>query len=155
NTFVSVAVSGTLDGAIYYHPTIRKPVGSKYQLMTSWGLQGAASQFLVVDGAGKPAANVNVEMVTYDAANDAVKAVTPLGVTNAEGLLTVRLSASGKSEELIFRAYDATGSSLMTKVESLIERLGVAPRYVFLTPADKPTTLNVTWFTATTVTGSA
>src|SRR5690348_11529016 len=94
-------------------------------------------------------------MVTYDAANDVVKAVTPLGVTNAEGLLTVGLNASGHSEELIFRAYDATGSSLMTKVESLIERLGAAPRYVFLTPAEKSTALNVTWFTATSVTGSA
>jgi methionine-rich copper-binding protein CopC len=154
NTFVAVAVSGMLDGATYYHPTIRKPVGSKYKLMTSWGLQGAASQFLVVDNAGKPAANVNVEMVTYDAANDVVKAVTPLGLTNAEGLLTVQLNASGRSEELIFRAYDATGSSLMTKVESLIERLGAAPRYLFLTPTDKPTAINVTWFTATGVTSS-
>lgn len=154
NTFISVGVNGTLDGRVYYHPVIRKPVGSKYVLMTSWGLQGADSQFLVADNTGKPAAGVNVEMVTYDAANDTVRAVVPLGQTDGEGMLTVRLNASGNSEELIFRAYDATGSSLMTKVESLIERLGATPRYVFLTPAEQPTSVNVTWFTATTVTSS-
>ncbi len=41
NTAVSVVVNGTLDGATYYHPVIRKDVGSRYRLMTQWGISGS------------------------------------------------------------------------------------------------------------------
>lgn len=148
NTDISVTVGGELDGQTYYHPVIRKPVGGRYVLMTNWGVGGQAADLLVVGGDGRPAPGVSVESLVYNSATDTVGNVKPLGSTDAQGLLKVDLPAASATQELIFRAYDGSGSSLMSKVLALVERLDYAPRHAFLTPTGDPSVVNVTWFTS-------
>ncbi|AKU99025.1 hypothetical protein AKJ09_05689 [Labilithrix luteola] len=154
NTAVSVVVNGTLDGATFYHPVIRKEVGSRYRLMTQWGISGSALQMLVVDPVGKPAPGVTVETFTYNSANDTIANITVLGTTDSEGKLTVPLPSVTNSSTALYRAYDAQGSSLMTQVQTLVERLTPSPRYLYLTPGQDTRSVNVTWYTSTDVTGS-
>ncbi|MGT2509358.1 phosphodiester glycosidase family protein [Cupriavidus basilensis] len=147
NTDVSVTVDGALDGKTFYHPVVRKPVGGRYSLKTTWGVGGRSTKVLVTLGDGRPAAGVKVEMLKYDSATDTVSGVTLLGTTDAQGLLEVTLPTASGTEELIFRAYDNAGSSLITKVQSLIDDLGSIPKYAFLTPGSETSSINVSWFT--------
>ncbi|MGH8447022.1 MAG: phosphodiester glycosidase family protein, partial [Solimonas sp.] len=148
NTDISVTVAGTLDGKTFYHPVIRKPVGGRYILMTNWGVGGQAADVLVATPDGKAAPGGTVESLVYNTANDTVSNVTRLGTTDAQGMLKVNLPVATATQELIFRAYDGSGSSLMSKVLALVDRLDYTPRYAYLTPAADKTALNVTWFTA-------
>lgn len=154
NTFVSVVVNGTLDGDTFHHPVVRKEVGSRYRLLTDWGIEGESTRMLVVDQAGNPAPGVTLETFRYNSGTDQISDVTVLGDTDAEGRLNVTLPAAADTQSLLFRAYDGQGSSLMTDVRALVERLGETPRYVFLTPGRDATAMNVAWFTASTVTDS-
>jgi exopolysaccharide biosynthesis protein/methionine-rich copper-binding protein CopC len=154
NTAVSVVVNGTLDGTTYRHPVIRKEVGSRYRLMTQWGISGQTLQMLVVDPLGHAAPGVTVETFTYDSVNDTIKNVTVLGVTNAEGKLDVAVPTVPSSTSALYRAYDAQGSSLMTQVQALVERLTASPRYLYLTPGNDARSVNVTWYTSTAIAGS-
>ncbi|CAM3930102.1 calcineurin-like phosphoesterase family protein [Kerstersia gyiorum] len=148
NTDISVTAAAEVDGKTWYHPVIRKPVGGRYTLMTHWGVGGQATELLVVGADGKPARGVTIESLVYNSANDTVTEVRILGVTDEHGMLRVQLPAGTSSQDLIFRVYDSVGSSLMTKVQALVERLDAAPRHVYLTPAASPSELNVTWYTA-------
>lgn len=148
NTDIAITASANLNGKTWYHPVVRKPVGSRYVLMTDWGVGGKAADLLVVGADGKPAPGVTVESLVYNSANDTVSNVNILGVTNAQGMLTVNLPKGTASQEVIFRAYDKDGSSLMSKVLSLVDRLEKTPRYVQLTPGADKTSLNVTWYTS-------
>jgi len=154
NTFVSVVVNGELDGETFHHPVLRKEVGSRYRLLTDWGIEGQSTQMLVVDQAGSPAPGVTLETFEYNSGTDQVSNVTVLGDTDAEGRLQVTLPASADTQSLLFRAYDAQGSSLMSDVRALVERLGSAPRYPFLVPGHDANSMNVAWLTDTTVTES-
>ena len=151
NTFVSVVVNGELDGETFHHPVVRKEVGSRYRLLTDWGIEGQSTQMLVVDQAGNPAPGVTLETFQYNSGTDQISNVTVLGDTDAEGRLQVTLPASADSQSLLFRAYDHQGASLMTDVRALVERLGSAPRYPFLVPGHDATSMNLAWFTDTTV----
>lgn len=151
NTFVSVVVDGELDGDTFHHPVVRKEVGSRYRLLTDWGVEGESTNMLVVNQAGEPAQGVTLETFEYNSGTDQISNVNVLGDTDADGMLQVTLPASADTQSLLFRAYDAQGSSLMTDVRALVERLGKAPRHVFLTPGHDATSMNVAWFTDTSV----
>ncbi|MCE7507125.1 phosphodiester glycosidase family protein [Alloalcanivorax xenomutans] len=154
NTFVSVVVNGQLDGDTYYHPVVRKEVGSRYRLLTHWGISGQQLDMLVVDQQGNAASGVTVETFTYNSGTDQISDVVVLGTTDAEGRLAVTLPAGSDSQDLLFRAYDDQGSSLMTDVQALVERLTPAPRHVYLTPGSDGSQVNVTWYTSTDVSAS-
>ncbi|MBY6034106.1 phosphodiester glycosidase family protein [Marinobacter daepoensis] len=151
NTFVSVVVNGHLDGETYHHPVIRKEVGSRYRLMTHWGISGQQLDLLVVDQQGKAAPNVTVETFKYSSGTDQVSDVTVLGQTDSEGRLQVSMPYGSDSQNLLFRTYDTQGSSLMTEVQALAERLTPAPRHVYMTPGKDASQLNLTWYTSTDV----
>ncbi|KAF0808762.1 metallophosphoesterase [Alcanivorax sp. S71-1-4] len=154
NTFVSVVVNGTLDGDTFRHPVIRKEVGSRYRLMTQWGVSGESLRLLVTDQQGQPAPGVTVETFTYNAANDTISDVNVLGNTDNDGFLNVTLPGVAGSTRFQFRAYDDQGSSLMTEVQALVENLTPSPRYIYLTPGNDSSRVNVTWYTASDVTTS-
>ncbi|MEY1662543.1 phosphodiester glycosidase family protein [Isoalcanivorax beigongshangi] len=147
NTAVSVVISGSLNGKPFYHPVLRKEVGSRYRLLTEWGVRGQATRLLVTDAAGQPAAGVEVETFKYNAANDVISDVVPLGRTDADGQLMVTLDPGPQSAPQLFRAFDDDGASLMSEVNALVERLDATPRYPQLTPGHDGSSVNVTWYT--------
>ena len=94
NTFVSVVVDGQLDGDTFHHPVVRKEVGSRYRLLTDWGVEGESTNMLVVNQAGEPAPGVTLETFEYNSGTDQISNVNVLGDTDADGMLQVTLPAS-------------------------------------------------------------
>ncbi len=157
NGAVSVVVGGTLDGKPFTYPVLRKEIGGRYRVLTTYAQQGRPTTLQVVDSQGQPAAGVAVESLEYAAATGVVSKQQPLGTTDASGSIAYTPAAgTGASTELFFRVYasgapgsPAAGASLLSRVIAVPERLTATPRYLRLSPAAQRDALTVSWMTST------
>ena len=147
NSAVSLVLEGELDGEAFHYPVLKQDIGGKYIVISDHAIQGQDNRILITDHNGTPTANVSVEQVIYNTANDEVEETFFLGRTNADGVLMYSPEEEDGSKEILFRAYDDEGSSLMSKLMSLSEQLTKQPRHVFIMPGRDSSEINVTWFT--------
>ncbi|MFN3304060.1 MAG: phosphodiester glycosidase family protein [Roseateles sp.] len=154
---VSVVIGGSLNGKPFLEPVLRKEIGGRYKLLSSYAQQGQPTLLQVVDAQGQPVAGVIVEQLEYSAATGQVSKQQSLGTTNAQGQISYTAAATPGSRELYFRVFGKpgeAGASLLSPLVSLPERLGGTPRYLRLTPAAEADAMTISWMTGTAVSGS-
>jgi hypothetical protein len=155
NGAVSVVVGGTLNDKPFTYPVLRKEIGGRYRVLTSYAQQGQSNALQIVDASGQPASGVMVESLEYNAATGVVSKQQLIGTTDAKGRLLFTPAASGGSKELFFRVYvkgskpEDIGASLLSRVISVPERLTALPRFVRLSPSAQRDGLTVSWMTST------
>ncbi len=150
NSAASLVVSGELDGKDFNYPVLKKDIGGKFVVMQDHVIANQQTRIFIADANGEAAPGVDVERVYYDVANDEVIGTEAIGTTDDYGLVRyLPRDEDDSSVELILRAYDHDGASLMSTVMSLTEQLSTAPRHVFFTPGVDSSEVQVTWFTDT------
>ncbi|MGL6313263.1 phosphodiester glycosidase family protein [Vibrio sp. WXL103] len=148
NSAASIVVSGELDGKPFYYPVLKQDISGKFVVVTEHTISHHGSRIFITDANGRAASGVEVERVYYDVANDIVVDIEPIGTTDEFGLVRYHPGDDADSSvEMILRAYDDEGASLMSRVMSLKEQLTAAPRHVFFMPGADQSEVNVTWFT--------
>ncbi|WP_397535855.1 phosphodiester glycosidase family protein [Roseateles sp.] len=151
NGAVSVVVSGSINGKPFVYPVLRKEIGGRYRVLTSYAQQGQTTQLQIVDSSGKPAAGVSVESLEYNAATGLVSKQQLLGVTDAQGRVSYTAAPGTSSKEVFFRVFQAgSGASLLARVIAMPERLTALPRYLRLTPGATHEQMSLSWMTAST-----